>query len=247
MSVPNSTDGPLIKIVHCPMRDTAFRIRIPSAIHRTSIPQFVVDLANGVAEVTRVRIPQGTKAGDSIIIDLPKAGINFGVVLPAGRYGRFITVRVPPALNAFRAKKKVMKALTNGGDGDGEDHTDGGETALVPLEPDALVASNIEVQKVIREVFESIDVDGSGSIEAPEMAQLLRRLNRSANKPASVVFDEIDQNHDAVIDPREFETYILKQLAHASRCVRAFARVRACVRVRVCRAPVECTPRIDRC
>lgn len=207
------------------MRDTAFRIRIPKAIHNTSVPQFVVDLSQNVAEVARVQIPQGTKAGDSIVIDLPKAGINFGVVLPTGRYGKYITVRVPSDLNAFKTRKQMVLALTDkpanskeDGDGVNDENGEGSQMALV-LEPDTLIASNVEVQKVVREVFESIDVDGSGSIDQTEMQLLLARLSRTSGDKGAVIFDEIDENHDAVIDPREFETYILKQLAHTSRSV----------------------------
>ena len=215
-----------MKIVHCPMRDTAFRIRIPKAIHNTSVPQFVVDLSQKVAEVARVQIPQGTKAGDSIVIDLPKAGINFGVVLPAGRYGKYITVRVPSDLNAFKTRKQMVLALTDKPanskeDGDADNENDEGTQMALVLEPDTLVASNVEVQKVVREVFESIDVDGSGSIDQTEMQLLLARLSQTSGDKGAVIFDEIDENHDAVIDPREFETYILKQLAHTSRSVSA--------------------------
>jgi hypothetical protein len=228
MAVPNSADGPLVKIVHCPMRDTAFRIRIPREIHNTSVQQFVVDLSHNVAEAVRVQIPPGTKEGDSIVIELPKAGVTFGVVLPTGHYGKYITVRVPSELQAFREQNQTLQALTNGGrsssaggGGGGGGDRDGANptTALVPLEPEVLLASNVELRRVIREIFESIDVDGSGSIERAEVQQLLVRLTKSSSDrfAAGSLFDQIDTNHDTVIDPREFETFILKQVAHTAR------------------------------
>ena len=207
MSVPISPNGPVVMIVHCPMRDTAFRIRVPKQIHNSSVTQFVVDLSQNVAEVARVQIPKGTKAGDSIVINLPKARINFGVVLPSGHYGKYITVRVPQEHNGFQRPQKLL-ALTDGSTSAEASH----------LQPDALVASNVEVQNAIREVFESIDVDGSGSIDKSEIKELLSRLSTLGDDGNDDVFEEIDENHDSVIDPQEFETYVLKQLALISRC-----------------------------
>lgn len=207
MAVPISLNAPLVMVVHCPQRDTAFRIRVPKSIHKTSVKQFVVDLSKNVAEVVRVQVPKGSRTGDSIIVNLPKPKLTFSIVLPSGEYGKYITVRVPQKLSSFGTVSSYhgKLAITDGREDDVKGNS---------IEINTLVTSNVEVKKVIREIFESIDTDGSGRIDRCEMKPLMDRLMTS--EAASDVFDSIDENHDNSIDPSEFETYILRRLSHST-------------------------------
>jgi Ca2+-binding EF-hand superfamily protein len=89
------------------------------------------------------------------------------------------------------------------------------EDGVVSLEEFLMFLAMIKVLLVCRAMFEAVDTDGSGSVDAKELGALLTSIHEAegldppSDEKVAEILQELDESGDGVIDFAEFCAFVI--------------------------------------